>query len=78
MWTRHGNHWEPIEVDEEPCDPLGRAAYRDGELVLDFQWASCKTLEDPITVAAHRRNWRLLEADANGFRDSDIRCERVR
>jgi hypothetical protein len=76
MLTRHGNHWEPIVMKSEPCDPMGRAAYTDGTLSLQFQWASCKDLEDPGNYPMHLRELKLATADSSGFSDGDIRCRR--
>ncbi|MBL8740908.1 MAG: hypothetical protein JNK04_07440 [Myxococcales bacterium] len=77
MLTRHGNHWEPIEVDGEPCDPFGKAAFAEGVLSLRFQWATCEQLSDPVNLPVHLREWRLTAADASGFSDGEHDCRRT-
>ncbi|APR82465.1 Hypothetical protein A7982_07814 [Minicystis rosea] len=79
MFSRSRSHdWEPQTFRAPPCNPLGRATYQDGALVLDFQAGTCEQLEDPILLPLHRRIWRLVQVDGSGFVTTDLRCRRVR
>jgi hypothetical protein len=78
MLIRHGNHWEPIKTEGEPCSPFGKAAFEGGVLALSYQWATCEQLSDPITLPVHVREWRLTEADTTGFSDGEHNCRRGR
>ncbi len=76
MLIRHGNHWEPIKTEGEPCNPFGKAAFKHGVLALSYQWATCEQLSDPVNLPMHLREWRLTTADATGFSDGEHNCRR--